>query len=417
MILGKGSAQTKLTEHDVLDLCAEAFSDVRFDGKRVLAIIPDSTRSGPIDMMFRTICRLLSPRVKKLDFLIALGTHPPMSDDAIYRHLGITKETLATDYPGVSIFNHNAFDESRLQHIVTFDGDDLDEVTGGLYREQVDVSVNRMIFDYDFLLLVGPTFPHETMGFSGGNKYFFPGISGEKITDTFHWIGALVTSPLSVGRKDTPMRRLIDRAATHIPVERLCLSYVVRERDLCGLFIGSPEEAFSAAADLSEQVHIVYHDRTYERILTCPSPKYDEIWAAGKGFGKVEALVADGGEAILYAPHVTELSVTYGPRIEEIGYHVRDYFLAQWDRFRNVPGNVLAQSCNLKGTGTFDNGIERPRVDVTLSTGLSEELCSRINLGYYDPGLISPEEWADREGDGVLYVPDSGEILHLLENN
>ncbi|MFC1607210.1 lactate racemase domain-containing protein [Candidatus Latescibacterota bacterium] len=416
MIIGKGTPQTMLSEHDVFGLCAEAFSDVRIDGKSVLAVIPDSTRSGPVDMMFRTVCRLLSPRVKKLDFLIALGTHPPMSDDAIYRHLGITKETLTADYPGVSIFNHNALDESRLQHIVTFSGEDLDEVTGGLYHDQVDVSVNKMVFDYDFLLLMGPTFPHETMGFSGGNKYFFPGISGDKIIDTFHWLGALVTSPLSVGRKDTPMRRLIDRAAKYVPVERLCISYVVRDHELCGLFIGSPEKAFSAAADLSEQVHIVYHNRTYERVLTCPSRKYDEIWAAGKGFGKVEALVQGGGEAILYAPHVNELSVTYGPQIEAIGYHVRDYFVEQWERFRDVPGNVLAQSCNLKGTGAYKDGIEHPRVNVTLSTGLSEELCRRINLGYCDPVSISPDEWAGREDDGVLYVPDSGEILYLLKH-
>lgn len=417
MILGKGSATEILSEVEVAGFCAEAFSRKKLDDKRILVILPDCTRSGPIDMMFRVVYTLLAPRVKALDFLIALGTHPPMSEDEIYKHTGITKYEHNHTYPKARFFNHEAMNPNALERIVTLSEDEIAGLSGGLMRKRVDVTINRMVYNYDLLVIIGPTFPHETMGFSGGNKYFFPGISGEEIIDTFHWLGALLTIPAVIGTKDTPMRRLIDRAAQHIPIERMCISLVVKKHDLVGVFIGPPEETFSAAADVSEKIHIIYKDRPYKKVLSCPSPMYDEIWTGGKGMVKVEPVVADGGEIILYAPGITKTSATYGHLLEKIGYHVRDYFLKQWDEFKDYPANVVAQSCNVKGLGTFENGIEKPRINVVLATQMSEEYCRKINFDYRDPRSINIDEWKDREDEGILYVPDAGETLYLLKDN
>jgi len=255
------------------------------------------------------------------------------------------------------------------------------------------------------------------VGFSGGNKYFFPGICGEEFIDTFHWLAALLTIPAVIGLKDTLIRQLIDKAAEYIPTEHTCISIVVKKRDLYGIFIGPPKETFSAAADLSDKIHIVYKDKPFKRVLSCPSPMYDEIWTGGKGMVKLEAVVEDGGELILFSPYITHLSGTYGHLIEEVGYHVRDYFLKQWDRFKDYNSNVLAQSCNVSGIGTYENGIEKPRIDIKLATQMSEEYCKKINFGYCDPDSIHIEEWKDREDEGILYVPNAGEILYLLKNN
>ena len=417
MVIGKGSETETLSEAQVGALCADAFSRQDLDGKRLLFIIPDYTRSGPIDMMFRVVYKLLAGRVKTLDFLIALGTHPPMSDEAIYKLVGISKDEHTHTYPKARFFNHDSRNPDRLEHIGTFSEDEIEEISGGLLRKHVDVTVNKMVCDYDLLWILGPTFPHESMGFSGGHKYFFPGISGEDIVDTFHWIGALLTVPAVIGVKDTPMRRLLDRAVAFIPTERMCISLVVKEHDLFGIFIGTPEEAFSAAADLSDKIHIIYKDRPYKRVLSCAPPMYDEIWTAGKCMYKLESVVADGGELIIHAPHIDHLSFTHGSEIEKVGFHVRDYFVRQWDKFKDVSGNILAHSCNVKGIGTFENGIEKPRVNVVLATRMSEEYCNKINLGYRDPESINPDEWKDREDEGILYVPHAGEMLYLLKDN
>ncbi|MFC1607211.1 lactate racemase domain-containing protein [Candidatus Latescibacterota bacterium] len=417
MIVGAGYTDRTLSETEVDDLCAEGLSRENLDGKTVLVILPDYTRSGPIDMMFRVVYRQLAGVTAKLDFLIALGTHPPMTDDQIYTLVGITPDEHRSTYSKARFFNHKGKDPDQLTHAGSFSEDDIAEISGGLFHKQVDVNVNKMLFEYDHVMIIGATFPHESMGFSGGYKYFFPGVCGEEIIDTFHWIGALLTVPVIIGVKDTPMRRLINRAAEFIPTERTCISLVVKGRDLHGMYIGHPLEAFSAAADLSDKIHITYMDRPYKRVLSCAPPMYDEIWTAGKCMYKLESVVADGGELIIYAPDIDHLSVTYGDELEQVGYHIRDYFAKQWDRFKDYTGNTLAHSCNVRGIGTFEDGVEKPRIDVILATKMSEEYCKSISLGYCDPATIDVNEWKEREDEGLLYVPHAGEMLYLLKDN
>ncbi len=113
MVIGKGSETETLNEEQVRDLCAEAFSNKNLDGRRVLVIIPDSTRSGPIDMMFRVVYNLLAGRVKTLDFLMALGTHPQMSEEAVYQRVGISKDEHKHTYPKARFFNHDAMNPGK----------------------------------------------------------------------------------------------------------------------------------------------------------------------------------------------------------------------------------------------------------------------------------------------------------------
>jgi len=144
---------------------------------------------------------------------------------------------------------------------------------------------------------------------------------------------------------------------------------------------------------------------------------YDDLWTAAKGMYKMEPAIADGGEVVIYAPHITEVSYTHGRLIDEIGYHVRDYFVKQWDRFKDYPWGVLAHSTHLRGVGSYDvsTGIERPRIRVTLSTGIPRERCERIGLGYLDPTTVDPEEWAGREEEGILLVRRAGERLYRVK--
>jgi hypothetical protein len=142
---------------------------------------------------------------------------------------------------------------------------------------------------------------------------------------------------------------------------------------------------------------------------------YDDIWVAGKCMYKLEPVVADGGELIIYAPHVREVSTTHGELIRRIGYHTRDYFLAQMEKFSDIPGGILAHSTHVRGIGKYENGVEMPRVQVTLATAIPEEACRAINLGYRDPASINPEEWRRKEDEGLLLVENAGEILYRLQ--
>lgn len=417
MVFGKGSTKGILTEEQVFELSKEAFTHHDLSGKKVLAILPDHTRSAPIDMMFRVVYQLLADKVELLDFIIALGTHPPMSDDMINERVGITQEERGSKYRKARFFNHFWKDPKQLKSAGFITEDEVEEISGGLMRQSVDIKINKMVYDYDTLLIIGPTFPHEVVGFSGGNKYLFPGIAGQEIIDMFHWLGALITNPGIIGNKYTPVRKVVDVAASFLPMQRLCMSLVVTGYDLAGLYIGSPEEAWEAASDLSDQLHIVYKEKPYHTVLSCAPQMYDDLWTGGKCMYKMEQVVADGGELIIYAPHITEISVTHGEIIEKIGYRVRDYFVKQMDKFKDIPAGVMAHSTHVRGVGTFEDGVEKPRVKVTLATQISPEVCEKINMGYRDPATINISDYENKEEKGILYVPKAGEMLYRLKDN
>jgi nickel-dependent lactate racemase len=387
-----------------------------FRGQRVLLIVPDATRTAPLPLLFDAVYQQLRSQVRQFDVLFALGTHPPMNERQMCRLLGIDEQERAKLFTEVGLFNHEWDVPERLLTLGKLTAAETAEISQGLLAEEVPVTINSRIADYDVLLVLGPVFPHEVVGFSGGNKYFFPGIAGAEILNFFHWLGALITNAAIIGVKETPVRRVVDRAAALIPIERRCLAFVVSpQAQLHGLFYGTPESAWSRAADLSARMHISRVPAPFRQVLSCAPPMYDELWVAGKCMYKLEPIVADGGELIIYAPHLREVSITHGTLIEEIGYHCRDYFTRQWDKFRHVPRGVLAHSTHVRGQGTFVDGVEKCRIAVTLATGLSKQQCEGLGLGFRDPESIDVESFAGREDEGVLLVRKAGEILYRLE--
>jgi lactate racemase len=387
------------------------------DGKKVLVLTPDATRSGPMPMMFRLLTEALAPRTAKLDFLIALGTHQPLSDDAINRLYGLTPADRAGKYSRIAFHNHHWELSGTFKKIGVIPGAEIAGLTQGMMTDDVPVALNRLIFDYDHIVIYGPVFPHEVAGFSGGHKYFFPGIAGAEIINFTHWLGALITNYKIIGVADTPVRQVIERAAAMVDRPATGVSAVVQgHADLAGLFVGPVRETWRQAAALSAQVHVKWVERPYRLVISQMPAMYDDIWVGAKGMYKMEPAVADGGEVIIYAPHIKEVSYTHGKLLDQIGYHVRDYFVKQWDRFKGYPGGVLAHSTHLKGMGTFEHGVETPRVNVTLATAIPLGRCRRLNLGYRNPSTLHLRDFEGREAEGVLVVPRAGEVLYRLKN-
>lgn len=406
-----------LTFEQAKEVIAQVASLENFRGQRVVLIIPDSTRTAPVGTMFKLLYQHLGPVVKRFDVMIALGTHPPMSDEAINARVEISASERAGAYREVGFINHQWDNPAELRDLGAISAEEIRQLSGGLFAMDVPVHINRRLFDYDRIIICGPVFPHEVVGFSGGNKYLFPGVAGPGILNFFHWLGAVVTNPMIIGNKWTPVRKVVDRAGAMVKIPKLCFCMVVGDGGkFSGLFAGTPETAWDAASELSKELHITYKDHPFKTVLSCAPPMYDELWVAGKCMYKLEPVVADGGELIIYAPHLHEVSVTHGEHIRRIGYHCRDYFLKQWDKFKDEPWGTLAHSTHVHGIGTYDEktGIETPRVRVTLATGLTEAQCREINLGYRDWRTIKPEAYANREDEGILYVPKAGERLYHL---
>lgn len=405
-----------LPSEEVHELLAQACPPKGYRNKKVLLIVPDGTRTAPIGQIFQALHQQLADVTSAFDVLIALGTHQPMTEAAICQRLDITETARRETYRQVRFHNHAWNNPDALQKIGTIAAADIHELSNGLFAMDVPVEVNRLLFEYDQVIIVGPVFPHEVVGFSGGNKYLFPGVAGPEVLNFFHWLGAVVTNPMIIGNKWTPVRKVVDRAGAMVAVPKLCLCLVVDGGGLAGLFAGTPESAWDGASDLSRQLHITYRDRPFHTILSRAPQMYDELWTGGKCMYKLEPVLADGGELIIYAPHISEVCVAHGRILLEIGYHCRDYFLKQWPRFERYPWGVLAHSTHVYGIGTYMDGVEKPRARVTLATGIPEAVCRQINLGYRDPATIRPADFAGRENEGVLLVPKAGEMLFQLRN-
>jgi nickel-dependent lactate racemase len=414
-VIGHGTAEGYLPAAEVAAAVERGMAALPVDGRRVLLIVPDGTRTMPMPVVFDAIERELAPRVRALDVLVALGTHPPMSDAELSRLLG--RPVVNGRAGRRRIVNHRWDDPQTFASLGEIPAHVIAGLTNGMLNDAVPVALNRLVLEYDHILICGPVFPHEVVGFSGGTKYLFPGIAGPDIIHFTHWLGALITSHDVIGTADTPVRAVIDRAAGLLDTPVSLLALVVTHDGIAGVFSGDVHAAWREAAALSARRHIVWVDRPYERVLSVMPAMYDDLWTAAKGMYKTEPVVAEGGEVTIFAPHVREVSYVHGRTLDEIGYHCRDYFVAQWDRFRHYPGGILAHSTHLKGRGAYDaaRGVETPRIQVTLATGIAPERCRRINLGYSDPSSIDPSAWESDANGGTLVVPRAGELLFRLK--
>jgi nickel-dependent lactate racemase len=435
-----GGADRILTEEEVARFVREQLDGIDADGRTVCVLVPDATRSFPLPLLLGAVHRALYGRASRLTVLVALGTHVPLDDDALAAHLGYAGRNLADVYPGTEVRNHEWWRPESFAHLGTIPAARVRELSEGRMSLDVEVLLNRAVVDHDIALVVGPVLPHEVVGMSGGNKYFFPGVAGQKIIDVSHWLGALITSAEIIGTTGlTPVRALIDDGAALIPAEKYAFCGVTAEaghtgdadydygaagdggraRDgaddpsLHSLSFGDCGSSWASAAEISAATHVTYLDRPVRRVLSLVPPMYDEIWTGAKGFYKVEPVVADGGEVILYAPHIREIASSH-PQIHEVGYHCRDYFVKQWERFSGVHWGVLAHSTHLRGAGTYDpaTGEERLRVNVTLATSIPEDVCRAVNLGYRDPATVDVEDFA--ADPDTLVVPRAGEVLFRL---
>lgn len=416
MLTGKGSADRSLTTDEIHQIVSTAAEELKVDGKRVLVVIPDGTRTMPMPLMFDLLQKEVGGRAAACDYLVALGTHPLMRDMQLSSLLG--KPVVNGACGSTKIWNHRWDLPGTFVELGVIPREVVARISSGLLDEAIPVRINRLILDYEQLLICGPVFPHEVVGFSGGNKYLFPGIGGPEIIGHTHWLGALIGSYEVIGTPTTPVREMIDTAAELVKVPVACFSLVVAEDAVAGLYFGPPKEAWRAAAALSARTHIVWVERPFQRVLSVMPRLYDDIWTAAKGMYKVEPAVADGGEVVIYAPHISEVSYTHGADLDKIGYHSRDYFLKQWERFKGIPRGVLAHSTHLHGKGNYDSetGKETPRIKVTLATGIPEERCRRLNLNYLDPADVNLDKWRDGEQEDTKIIPRAGETLYRLRN-
>nr|MDQ3802927.1 lactate racemase domain-containing protein [Acidobacteriota bacterium] len=344
-VIGRGAAHLDLSPDEVRGILGEALLEIG-PGARVLAIIPDKTRDDNTDLLFPIADEMLAARgVEQFDALVAQGTHVPMTEKEKRAKTGFSAGAQAAVLG--QIYDHKWDRPQELAPIGELSAAQVKELTGGALGEAVPVNLNRLLAPgvYDTVLLFGATVPHEVVGFSGGAKYFFPGVAGPDLTHATHWLGALASIENVIGRVETPTRHMIEAAADLVPARVISLNSVVTRTESSrlrthALFAGDFREAFRRAAYVSRQVHIKYTGRKYRRVVALLDEHYDELWVGGKASYKLGGIIEEGGELIIYAPHLRAVSETHGRLIEKYGY-------APLDRVREVVALSAELQANL----------------------------------------------------------------------
>lgn len=418
-VVGTGSAGSSLSTTDLRAIVEEALGDVR-SGERVLAIIPDKTRDDNTPLLFPLAAQFLARRdVAQFDALVAQGTHGPMTEAQKFTKIGAG----GAELPGFGrIFDHRWDNPEELVTLGQLSTTQVSELSGGLISEAVDVRLNALLAPgvYDTVLVFGATMPHEVAGFAGGAKYFFPGVAGPELTHMTHWLGALASIEQVIGRVETPTRRMIEAAAAFVTAEVISFTSV-NTRDADGLrthalFAGDINETLRSAAAVSAEVHIKYTGRKYDRVLALLDEHYDELWVGGKASYKLGSVIEAGGELIIYAPHLDNISATHGKLIEKYGYAPLETVREMVEYSDELRANlcVAAHLAHVSyGSSRNPDGQITPRYRITLASGVSEEVCRRVRLGYLDYRTLRRDDY-EKDPD-TLVVEKAGRDLYLVE--
>jgi nickel-dependent lactate racemase len=417
-VAGRGASTLSLSPAELRSIVAEALDDIG-RGERVLAIVPDKTRDDNTDLLFPFAAEVLAEKnVAQFDALVAQGTHAPMTEAEKREKIGVSR--IAGGFIG-HLFDHRWNREDELVTLGELSADTIAELTDGLMHESVPVRLNALLTPgkYDTVLVFGATMPHEVAGFAGGAKYFFPGVAGPELTHLTHWLGALATIENVIGRIETPTRRVIEAAAAFVPARVISFTSV-STRDQNGLrthalFAGDIYESFRRAARVSSQVHIKYVGRRYQRVIALLDRHYDELWVGGKASYKLGSIIEEGGELIIYAPHLSQLSSTHGRLIEKYGYAPLEQVREMVEGSDELRANlcVAAHLAHVSyGSARNAAGQLTPRYRITLASAVTEEACHRVNLGFLDHRTFRLEDY--QSDSNTLVVADAGRDLYLV---
>jgi nickel-dependent lactate racemase len=420
-VAGKGAPELDLAPEELRAIVEQSLLSVA-PGARVLAVIPDKTRDDNTGLLFPFASEILAARrVAQFDALVAQGTHMPMTEGEKRAKIGLNN---GASLPALGrIYDHEWNNPEELVTLGELSAERVSELTGGLITRSVTVNLNRLLAPgrYDTVLVFGATVPHEVAGFAGGAKYFFPGVAGPDLTHATHWLGALASIERVIGRVETPTRHMIEAAAEFVPARVVSLNTVVTRADdnrlrTHALFGGDIRLAFRQAAEVSRHVHIKYTGRKYKRVVALLDEHYDELWVGGKASYKLGGIIEEGGELIIYAPHLRAISETHGLLIEKYGYapldRVREMVALSEELQSNLA--VAAHLAHVSYAGQRDAaGRVVPRYRITMASALDEATCRRVNLGFMDYRRFRREDYeSDPE---TLVVERAGRDLYLVE--
>ena len=377
--------------------------------RRVLLLPPDYTRFHSGVGELTVACRdHLRAAGAETDIMPALGTHAPMSE----RQIGLM-------FPGLDpaeVLPHDW--RNDLCPLGVIPGSFVAEVSGGLVDYDIQIAVNRRVAEggYDLILSLGQVVPHEVIGLANQNKNLFVGVGGSDIINKSHFLGAVCGMERVMGRPDSPVRRVFNRAAELFCADLpICYALTVRQQTpdglvTRGLFVGDDAATFAQAARLSQQVNLDLLDRPLAKVVVWLDPEeFHSTWLGNKAVYRTRMAMADGGELVILAPGLREFGED-----AEIDRLIRAY------GYRGTPTTLAAVAehhelrANLSAAAHLIHGSSEGRFTITYAPGgLSREEIEGVGYQWAELAPLIERYQPQNLRDGYNTLPDGEEVFFI----
>jgi nickel-dependent lactate racemase len=406
----QGGPDRELTSTELRDFLFAALERLGSRNK-VLAVPPDQTRTASrAGELTRHAWNYYGGRLSAV--LPALGTHKAMSADRIAVMFG--------DVPQGLFHAHNWREDVETIGIVP--GKFIQEQSEGKLDYEWPAQVNRLILrgGFDLILSIGQVVPHEVIGMANYNKNILVGIGGPDSINRSHYLGAVYGMERIMGRRDNPVRRVLNYAASHFLGDlRIVYVLTVVARNAAGatvvrgLFIGDDEECFHRAAELSFRVNLVLMPTPIRKAVVYLDPReFHSTWLGNKAIYRTRMALQDGGELIVLAPGVREFGEDHriDTLIRKYGYHGTEATLEMVKKNQDL-------AADLSAAAHLIHGSSEGRFRITWCPGhLTREEVQGAGFEYgeldqmlqrYDPAKLE-QGWNCVKSEEIYFIENPG---------
>ena len=345
-----GSETASLTTADFREGLAKTFAEIGAP-KKALLLPPDYTRFYSRAGELTVLCHeLLGDAVT--DIMPALGTHSPMTSDQL-RHM----------FPGVP---ENLIRPHRWRDDVVTLGevsaDYVSKATDGLYNRPWKAQVNQLLRDggHDMIFSIGQVVPHEVIGMANYNKNVFVGTGGSEGINESHYLSAIYGIEQTLGRADTPLRRILNHAQDEFCKDMPLLFALTVVQQMAdgtlhtrGLYIGDDHDTFFQAAELARKVNITHLQRAPTHVVAYLDPsEFKSTWLGNKSIYRTRLAIATGGRLTVLAPAVEEFGEDkeIDRLIRKYGYRTKKEIVKLFDENEDLAANPSAAAHLVHGS-------------------------------------------------------------------
>ena len=364
-------------------------------GNKICIISDDVTRPTPVHLVVAELLpRLLNAGIKKEDiiFVMALGSHRRMTREEMAAKLG-----------------QNVVDEYTVLNSEFSDPELLTEV--GTSQMGTPIRVFKPAMEADFRISIGNIIPHGCMGWSGGAKILYPGITSEDIVSEFHVMQGFQDG-IVYGMDECPVRLAVEEWTKNIGLHYIINTVLDEDMDLYRVVAGHYVQAHRKAVSYAQTVCGVPVDRQPDVILTSAYPIAFDFWQCGKAAYGPARVIREGGELLLLAACTEGV----GPHPQMLDYMALENGKEELER--RVKSGSTGEDLLTMAVGVSMGRVARHAHMTLITDGLTEEECRRGIMGHAPEAALQQtleEALAKFDDPFLLILSEGGEIIPMLE--